>query len=100
MVPWTMGLGVVPRGSRADQPGESSVLPPQEQDVSRRTLEDALPSRPSGSRRRRTATLRSDLPPGPYHPPFEDLGSTRGSVPESSSAKRRGSPWGITPDLC
>ena len=51
-VPWTMGLGVVPRGYRADQPGESSVLPPQEQDGSRRTPEDALPSRPSGSQRR------------------------------------------------
>ena len=32
MVPWTMGLSVVPRGSHADPPGESSVLPLQEQD--------------------------------------------------------------------
>ena len=50
-VPWTMGLGVVLRGSRADEPGVSSVLPRQEQDGSRRTPEDALPSRPAGSQR-------------------------------------------------
>ena len=79
----TMGLGVVPRGSRADQPGESSVLPPQEQDGSRRTLENALPIRPSGSQRRCTATPRSDLPPGPCHQPSESPGSTRVSIPES-----------------
>ena len=28
-VPWAMGVSTVPRGSHADQPGESSVLPPQ-----------------------------------------------------------------------
>ena len=49
VVPWTMGLGVVPRGSCADQPWESSVLPLQEQDGSRCTPEDAPPGRPSGS---------------------------------------------------
>ena len=51
-VPWTTRLGVVPRASRANQPGESSVVRPQEQDGSCRTPENALPSRPSGSQRR------------------------------------------------
>ena len=88
-----------PRGSHADQPGEASVLPSQEQDGSRHTPEDALPSRPSGSQRRRTTTLQSDLPPGPYHQPSENPGSTRVSVPESSSVLRRGSPRGLTPVL-
>ena len=80
-VPWTMGFGVVPGGSRADQPGESSVLSPQEQDGFRRTLEDALSSRQSRSERHRTTTLRSDLPPGPWHQPSESPESTRVSVP-------------------
>ena len=96
-VPRTMGLGVVPRGSRAHQPGESSVLPPQEQDGSRRTPENALPSRPSGCQRRRTATPRSDLPPGPGHRPSDSPGSTRVSVPESASAEGMGLPGASPP---
>ena len=69
-VPRTVSLGVVPRGSHADQPRESSVLPLLEQDESRRTPENAPPSRPSGSQRRCTTTLRSDLLSSPGHRPL------------------------------
>ena len=69
-VPRTVSLGVVPPGSHADQPRESSVLPPLEQDESRRTPENAPPSRPSGSQRRCTTTPRSDMLPGPGHRPL------------------------------
>ena len=85
-VPSTMGLSIVTRGFHPDQPGESSVLPPQGQDGSRHTPEDTPPGRPSGSQRRCTTMPRFDLPPGPCHQPSEGLGSTRVSVPESSSA--------------
>ena len=61
-VPWTMGLSIVPRGSHAKPLGKSSVLPPQEQDGSRRTREGALAGRPSGCQRRCTTTPRSDPP--------------------------------------
>ena len=68
-VPRTVSLGVVPLGSHADQPRESSVLPPLEQDTSHRSPKNAPPSRLSGSQRRCTTTLRSDLlsGPGPGH---------------------------------
>ena len=99
-LPRSHGRGALassPGGSRAHLPGESSVLPPQEQDGSCRTPENALPSRPCGSQRRRTAIPRSDLPLGPYHQPSESLESARVSVPKSVSARMSGSPWGIPP---
>ena len=45
MVPRTVGRCLVPRGSHADQPRESSMLPPPEQGESGRTPEDAPPGR-------------------------------------------------------
>ena len=39
-VTWTMGLSIVHRGSHADPPGESSVLPLQEQGRSRGSTPD------------------------------------------------------------
>ena len=104
-VPRTMGLGVVPRGSHADQPRESSVFPPLEQDESRRTPENAPPSRPSGSQRRCTTTVRSDLLSGPCHRPLRTVldppelasqdqrdvrcGSPGASPPTSNAARQR-----------
>ena len=58
----TVSLCFVPRGSHADPPRESSVLPPLEQDESGRKLEDAPPSRPSTSQHRYVAALRLDPP--------------------------------------
>ena len=101
-LPWShVRLAVVssPGGHTDAQPRESSVLPPLEEDESRRTPEIAPPSRPSRSKGRCTTTLQSDLLSGPGHrPPRTVL-----DPPEAASQdQRERKVWvsrGITPDL-
>ena len=61
-VPRTVSLCFGPQGSHADPPGESSVLPPPEQDESGRTPKGAPPGRLARSQRRQAAALQSDPP--------------------------------------
>ena len=99
MVPRTVSLGVVPRGSHADQSRESSVLPPLEQDESRRTPENAPPNRPSGSQRRCTTTLRSNLLSGPGHRPPRTVLDPPEVASQDQRARKVWVSRGITPDL-
>ena len=78
-VPRRVGRCLIPRGLHADQPRESSVLPPPEHDQSCRAPKGAPPSRLSKSQCRCAATLRFDPPSGPLSP------ATDGTLPPESA---------------
>ena len=92
-VPRTVRLGVVPRGPHAGTAEGVLRLTSARVRRIRRTPENAPPSRPSGSKRRCTTTLRSDVlsrsrpPTAPNSP-----GSTRDSVPASTGTEGVGLP--------
>ena len=98
-VPQTMGLGVVPRESHADQPRGSSVLRPLEQDECRRTHRNAPPSRPSRSQCRCTTTLRSDLLSGPGHQPLRTVLDPPEAVSQDQRSRKMWVSRSITRDL-
>ena len=98
-VPPIVGLYLIPRGSHADQPRESSVLPPPEEDKSGRTPEDAPPGRLSRSQHRCAATLRSDPPPGSLSPALTHLVHPSQLSGVSQRYFGCGSPWGLHPRL-
>ena len=96
-VRWALALS--PGGPTQAQPRESSVLPPLEEDESRRTSENAHPSRPFGSKRRWTTTLRSDLLSGASHRPLRTVVDPPEVACHDQRARKVWVSRGITPDL-
>ena len=75
------------------------VLPPLKQDESRRTRENAPPSRPSRSQRRCTTTLRSDLLSSPGHQPLRTVLDPPEAASQDKRVRKMWVSRGITPSL-